>query len=155
MLTFSSPPQVISGPRGEAVDQHRWQNHGHHGQGSEAPPPLRAGCCTNPHLHADEEGRWGLCCRPSGARKPLPPQAPRKFFRGGGGDAMWLLLCWCWDAESSTVSSTCPLGRNLLEPPELSGWGGPVVDAVCVFLGASYSAVVVLAIMTLIMTVLL
>lgn len=100
---------------------------------------------------------WGLCCRSLGARKPLRPQAPRKFFRYGRkkGDAMWLLLCWCWDAESSTVSSTCPLGRNLLEPPTLAGWGGPVVDAVCVFLGASFSAVVVLAIMTLIVTVFL
>ena len=39
------------------MDKHRRQDHGHHGQGAEAPPPLRAGRGADPHLHAHEEGR--------------------------------------------------------------------------------------------------
>lgn len=51
------PPQAVPGTRGEAMDQHRWQNHGHHREGAEAPPPLCAGCSADPYLHAHEEGR--------------------------------------------------------------------------------------------------
>lgn len=75
LVTFTNislPLQAVPGPRGEALDQHRWQNHGHHGEGAEAPPPLRAGRCTNPHLHAHEEGRW-IRAEDTGSRKAFHP----------------------------------------------------------------------------------
>ena len=69
LLTFSSRSQAVSGPRGETVDKHRRQDHGHHGQGVEAPPPLRAGRGADSHLHAHEEGRQG---QPSVRPEVLP-----------------------------------------------------------------------------------
>lgn len=42
---------------------------------------------------------------------------------GAKGDAVWLLLCWCWGTVLSTVSSTHPLARNLPEAAVLvAGW---------------------------------
>lgn len=118
MLTFPSPPQAIPGPRGEAVDQHRWQNHGHHGQGPEAPPPLRAGRCANPHLHAHEEGRWGgvFADDPPGQGSPFLPGDLENSSEVGKREMTWLWLCWCRHAEQPALSSICPPGWNLLEP---------------------------------------
>lgn len=57
LMDFSLSSQAVPGARCKTLDQHRWQNHGHHREGAEASPPLRAGCSADAHLHAHEEGR--------------------------------------------------------------------------------------------------
>ena len=81
-LTFSSRSQAVPGPRGKTVDKHRRQDHGHHGQGAEAPPPLRAGRGADPHLHAHEEGRQGW---PRVRREVLPSPGTRMREKGACG----------------------------------------------------------------------
>lgn len=73
-ISFSS--QAVPGARCKTLDQHRWQNHGHHREGAEASPPLRAGCSADPYLHAHEEGRQA-CAEDA--------QRPGKILGGGKG----------------------------------------------------------------------
>ena len=139
LLTFSSRSQAVPGPRGEAVDKHRRQNHGHHGQGAEASPPLRAGRRADPHLHAHEEGRRG---RGEGARRPGSPSLPR-YREGsldvGKGRECVVSALLVLDAELSTPSSSCPPGwplRVFLSP--LAGEDCLSAEAVCPFFKKSF-----------------
>lgn len=78
-MDISLPLQAVPGPGGEAVDQHRRQNHGHHCEGAETPPPLCARRSADPHLHAHEEGRQACA---ENARSVVG-KAPQMWERGG------------------------------------------------------------------------
>ena len=136
-LTFSSRSQAVPGPRGKTVDKHRRQDHGHHGQGAEAPPPLRAGRGADPHLHAHEEGRQGW---PRVRREVLPSPGTRMREKGAcvvvagsppvpgypdaGEGACVVVALLLLGAELSAVSGLAPPCA-----PKPSGQGGAAAAA--------------------------